>query len=191
MKGQLHIHTTCSDGKLTPQEVADVYERLGFGFIAYTDHDHLLKPDYRGVIEAVRTKLIVFSGIELTLLTRWGYVHVNQIEGDNEKIYIFNHPADSGLSIQQTLECIEDISLEYKIDAVEVTHMGFYTPEYDRDLIPYPKVATDDSHLSLACGRAWVEMDCNREKDSILRQIKGGWFRCCYAKGDTRSIIIA
>lgn len=191
LKGQLHIHTNFSDGKLTPQEAADIYARLGFDFIAYTDHDHLLKTSYREVIREVRTNMIVFWGIELTLPTRWGYVHVNKIEGEKEKLYIFNHPADYGLSIKQTLECIEDVSLEYSIDAVEVTHMGFYTPDYDNEVIPYPKVATDDSHTSLACGRAWIEMDCQRDKDSILRQIKRGGFNCCFTKGYSQPIVIA
>lgn len=191
LKGQLHIHTTFSDGRLTPQEMADIYASLGFDFIAFTDHDHLLKPTYRKAIEEVRTNMLVFFGIELTIRTRWGYVHVNEIEGETEKLYIFNHPADYGLTIKQTLECIEDVSRDYKIDGAEVTHRGFYTPDYDIDLIPYPKVASDDSHVSMACGRAWIEMDSKRDKDTILRQIKEGGFRCRYAKGKNQPIIIA
>jgi hypothetical protein len=74
---------------------------------------------------------------------------------------------------------------------VEVTHLGFATPEFDTELIPYPKVATDDSHDSLACGRAWIELDCKKDRDLILRQIKSGVFKCCYARGDKQSIIIA
>ena len=31
-------------------------------------------------------------------------------------------------------------------------------------------------------GRAWVEMDCNRDKDSILRAIKSGDFWNCFQK---------
>ena len=33
LKGQLHTHTTFSDGTLTPQEVADIYAALGFDFL--------------------------------------------------------------------------------------------------------------------------------------------------------------
>lgn len=142
------------------------------------------------MIAAVKTDLLVFPGIELTLSTRWGYVHVSQLEGEHEKLFIFNHPADYGLSIKQILQCIDEVSQKYKIDAVEITHMGFSTPEFDNDLIPYPKVATDDSHNSLACGRAWIEINCKRDKDLILQQIKRGNFTCGYAKGDSRSIKI-
>jgi hypothetical protein len=72
---------------------------------------------------------------------------------------------------------------KYPIDAVEITHMGFPTPEFNTDLIPFPKVVTDDSHNSLACGRTWIELDCKRNKDEIIRQIRQGSFRCGYARG--------
>ncbi|MGE5423539.1 MAG: PHP domain-containing protein [Ignavibacteriales bacterium] len=191
MKGQLHVHTTYSDGRLTPQEAADTYAQLGFDFIAFTDHDHLLKPSYRKAIEAVRTGLVVFYGIELTVPTRWGYVHVNRIEGDNEVLFVFNHPADYGLSVKQILECIEDVSVKYRSDAVEISHMGFYTPEFDSEKLPYPKVAADDSHTRLGCGRAWIEMQCDSDKDSILKQIKRGGVKCCFVRSDTQTIVLA
>lgn len=114
-------------------------------------------------------------------------MHVSKIEGENEKLYIFNHPADYGLSIKQCLECLEDVLREYKVDAVEVSHNGFYTPQYDCGIIPYPKVATDDSHSELGCGRAWIEMECARDKDSILRQIKEGGFKYRFAKGNAKN----
>jgi hypothetical protein len=68
------------------------------------------------------------------------------------------------------------------IDAVEITSEGFRTPEYDIPQIPYPKVATDDSHTRLGCGRAWIEMDCTRDKDEIICAIRHGDFWNCYAE---------
>jgi len=82
LKGQLHTHTTFSDGNMTPQEVADIYAGMGFGFLAFTDHDHLLKPSYREAIAAVHSELTIFFGIELTVPSRKGYVHVSRIEGE-------------------------------------------------------------------------------------------------------------
>jgi hypothetical protein len=41
-KANLHCHTTCSDGKLTPAQVKELYQGLGFDIIAYTDHDALI-----------------------------------------------------------------------------------------------------------------------------------------------------
>ncbi|MCD8069168.1 MAG: PHP domain-containing protein, partial [Lachnospiraceae bacterium] len=37
-KGNLHTHSTCSDGRLTPHEVAELYQKAGYDFLALTDH---------------------------------------------------------------------------------------------------------------------------------------------------------
>jgi hypothetical protein len=42
-------------------------------------------------------------------------------------------------------------------------------------------VATDDAHTRMMCGRAWIEMDCDRDKDKILRAVKAGDFWNCFA----------
>lgn len=38
LKGNLHTHTTLSDGNLTPEEVLKIYRGAGYDFIALTDH---------------------------------------------------------------------------------------------------------------------------------------------------------
>lgn len=38
-KGNLHTHSTVSDGKLEPQEVVARYQSLGYDFLAFTDHE--------------------------------------------------------------------------------------------------------------------------------------------------------
>lgn len=41
-KGNLHAHTTNSeDGKSSPQQLCDWYSAHGYGFLAFTDHDHI------------------------------------------------------------------------------------------------------------------------------------------------------
>lgn len=37
-KGNLHLHTTVSDGARTPEEASRLYKEAGYDFIAYTDH---------------------------------------------------------------------------------------------------------------------------------------------------------
>jgi len=37
-RGNLHTHSTRSDGKLPPEAVADFYQRAGYDFLALTDH---------------------------------------------------------------------------------------------------------------------------------------------------------
>lgn len=183
LKGQLHAHTTLSDGTLTPQEVADIYASLGFDFLAFTDHDHLLKPADLEMIRQVKSGMILFFGIELTVRCSKGYIHVNRIDGDQDCLHIFNHPADYDLTLKKTMDCMEEIAGRYALDAVEVTHHGFYTPQFDIEAIPYPKVAADDSHNRLACGRGWVEVECERNRDAIIAAIRRGAFRNRFAGG--------
>jgi predicted metal-dependent phosphoesterase TrpH len=179
LKGALHVHTTCSDGRLTIQEAVAVYEALGFDFIALTDHDFLLRPDCYAAIPQIQTRMILFPGVEMTVYEK-GYVHINRISGDRETLYVFNHPSELNLPISKVRDRIQAIGMQLPLDAVEITSKGFRTPEYDIPEIPYVKIATDDSHTRMGCGRAWVEMDCVRNKDAIIRAIRHGDFWNCY-----------
>lgn len=44
IKGNLHSHTTNSDGMRSPQEVVDLYAARGYRFLAISDHDFLTDP---------------------------------------------------------------------------------------------------------------------------------------------------
>lgn len=180
LKGALHVHTTCSDGELSVEEAVGIYTALGFDFIALTDHDHLLRPRCYEVVETIRTDLIIFKGLELTVFEK-GYAHVSRIKGDKERLHIFNHPSELDLPMDKVIKRITSVAKRFPIDAVEVTSRGFRTPEYETDAIAFPKVATDDAHTRLGCGRAWIEMDCRRNKDSIIRAVRRGDFWNCYA----------
>lgn len=41
LKGNLHTHTTCSDGKVEPQQRVDDYAAAGYDFLALTDHNRI------------------------------------------------------------------------------------------------------------------------------------------------------
>ena len=44
-KGNLHSHTTVSDGKMTPEQSVEVYKEHGYNFLALSEHD--IYTDYR------------------------------------------------------------------------------------------------------------------------------------------------
>ncbi len=179
LKGALHIHTTCSDGKRTIAETVRVYEEMGFDFIALTDHDTLLRPDSYHDLASIPTDMMIFPGIELTVFEK-GYVHINRIPGDREVLHIFNHPAELDLPFPKVMERIQSLKNRYPLDAIEITSKGFKTPEYDVPEIDLVKVATDDAHTRQMCGRAWIEMACTRNRDRIIRTIQAGDFWNCY-----------
>ncbi len=42
LKANMHCHTTCSDGKLTPEEIKAEYKKRGYSVVAFTDHEHVI-----------------------------------------------------------------------------------------------------------------------------------------------------
>lgn len=186
LKGALHVHSTCSDGALPIAAVVRLHEEQGFDFIALTDHDYLLREGcYARQLASIRTDLLVFLGTELTVFEQ-GYVHVNQIRGVDEVLHVFNHPAELNQPVAEVALRIQRVALKLPLDAIEVTLNGFHTPEFDTSAIPYPKLATDDSHNKHGIGRAWIELDCPREQDAILRAIKRGESWNCFLTSSPR-----
>ena len=65
MKIDLHLHTTASDGSMTPTQVVDWAKRTGLDLIAITDHDSV-----SGVDEAIKrgqeVGVKVLVGIEIS-----------------------------------------------------------------------------------------------------------------------------
>ena len=59
-KANLHCHTTCSDGKLTPEEVKEAYKAHGYSIVAYTDHFLLLPHD-----DLTDANFLALNGVEL------------------------------------------------------------------------------------------------------------------------------
>ena len=175
LKGNLHAHTTFSDGHRPVEEVVARYRDLGYDFLAITDHDDRIQDDYWFRIPPSDDRMIVLPGVELDY--RPLSQHVGKITGDQETLYILNHPARYSLTVDQTLRRIRRISREgFPIHAVELTDTGVYQAEYDVDAISLPKVATDDSHADDHVGRAWIEVSAARNPDAILRAIKAGDF---------------
>jgi len=70
----LHIHSTASDGVLSPSQVVHTALRLGLTTIALTDHDTLA-----GIAEAQQaaegTGLEVIPGVEINSEGEWGDLH--------------------------------------------------------------------------------------------------------------------
>lgn len=76
MKVDLHIHTTASDGRLSPAEVVQRAAQQGLKAIAITDHDSI-----EGIEEALREgakfpRLLVIPGVELGADVPHGELHI-------------------------------------------------------------------------------------------------------------------
>ena len=58
-KGNLHCHSTESDGRCIPREIAALYQQAGYDFLAITDHRKVI--DTNGLSDG----LLMLSGVEL------------------------------------------------------------------------------------------------------------------------------
>lgn len=76
MKADLHLHTTASDGRLSPQEMVQTAANLGLTVIAITDHDTV--KGVESALEAAKNfpNLLVVPGVEINTDVPNGEVHV-------------------------------------------------------------------------------------------------------------------
>ena len=97
-RGNLHSHTTNSDGELTPEEAARAYREAGYAFLCLTDHN--LYTDYS---EELSTEdFLVLPGTELSAILFdkeyhcWKQHHMNGIafrKGENSFHHMEGIPA--------------------------------------------------------------------------------------------------
>jgi PHP domain len=176
LKGNLHAHTTFSDGRWPVETVIARYRDLGYDFLAITDHDNYIEDDYWFRIPTGDDRMLVLPGVELNYdpLSQ----HVGKVTGDRETLFVLNHPARYNLTVEDTLRRIRVITRAgLPIHAVEITDTGLYQPRYDVEEIALPRIATDDSHRDPHFGRAWIEVEASRSPDAIIRAVKAGDFR--------------
>jgi len=185
LRGNLHAHTLFSDGVKSPSELIEAYEALGYDFLAITDHEDWITDEYWRALRRLSPGLLLFQGVELSY-DRFPQ-HVGRVIGDQDTLYVLNHPARYKLSIADTLERVKILKGDgLTLDAVEVTDTGRYRPLYQSDEIPLTKVATDDAHKPHHFGRAWIEVDAPRDRDAIIRAIRAGNFGVGFADADDR-----
>jgi len=190
LKGQLHIHTTNSDGEDTPYEVIKDYKKRGYDFIAFTDHNVIpKKEDLKN-----DNNIIVFSGIEYSD-PHIGCIEVKkELERDlmvPENIYeakkccefsIFNHPNwhIHHWPIFKMLKNCQLNALEiYNAVCEWLPGPAESSDKWDRLLSSGYRifgVASDDAHKKEHRDFAWVMVNSKKRKTSILNALKKGCF---------------
>jgi len=74
-KGNIHTHTTLSDGGSSPEHTITWYRTHGYQFLALTDHNHLSRPARYPSLQD--PSFVLISGEEITMTGRGRQVHVN------------------------------------------------------------------------------------------------------------------
>ena len=196
----LHIHTTESDGRVTPKEAASIYREAGFDAIAITDHW-----EYHG--EDTISELKIISGCEYHLEgsdSISGVMHIVGV-GMNENpgitrqntrqevidaingsggIAILAHPAWSLNTIEDVKElsgftATEIYNTVSNIEQSSRPYSGYFVDILANSGITYKLVATDDAHYYRGDDETKSYIMVNAENDSteeILAAIKNGRF---------------
>jgi hypothetical protein len=156
-KGQLHCHSTNSDGTQTPAQLVTDYKNAGFEFISITDHDVLTADPGVGGITFI-------PGVEETAQTYGHIGHLNAtsqvalpdaqnvidaILADSDGVAILNHP--NYATDPWTDQELESVFGHYGIEIwnAQVNPNENAEVKWDTLLTKYHKVfgfATDDCH---------------------------------------------
>jgi hypothetical protein len=195
LKGSLHVHSTNSDGEAPPHDVIREFERLGYDFIALTDHR--VVPSAEDL--DVETSLIAIAGCEYrgsadselgvvglepgsTLppgLPPREFVETAYASGG---FVIYNHPTwhIHHWPIFRMLKIGTAHALEvYNAVGDWLPGAAECTDKWDRLLTSGMRifgVATDDAHEADQRGRGWVMVSAPREAGAIVAALKAGRF---------------
>ena len=74
-RGDFHLHTNASDGKLSPKELINAAYKNGLDIIAITDHDTTLSVE-EGIREGLAKNIRVIPGIELSTIHNNESIHI-------------------------------------------------------------------------------------------------------------------
>ena len=170
-KGQLHCHSTGSDGSLTPTEIVTAYKDLGYDFVALTDHNaYTPDPAIAGIIFLSGNEVSYYYGHAIT------YVDISLRD--------FCHP------LQYATENYPDARYWQENGLIEVNN-------YLQSLLGYPQgpfanaywdsllardfimwgISVDDCHHAININNGWIVVNVDVvAKADIVAAITSGNF---------------
>lgn len=195
LRGNLHAHSTNSDGSRAPQEVVAAYAGLGYDFLMISDHDFITHPgafDHNGVV-LIPGYEVTSEGPHILHVNAGARVEpqrdrqlvINDIDAQGGGLAIFCHPNRDRLFCHCAQELLERISGYAGVEIYNgVTRRSegdpLATQRWDRLLGLGRKVwgfANDDSHLPGDDGVAWNVVQCaTREPNDIVHALRTGQF---------------
>lgn len=199
LKGNLHLHTTNSDGRKTPEEACQLYRESGYDFLSITDHWKMSDSgDYNG--------MVLIPGCEYNVgnTPREGIYHILSI--GTSQLPLINNDSSAQQMIDAihaagglaglahpawSLNSTEQICNLHNVDFTEIFNSVSDLPHNARpysglilDTLAangyfYNLAATDDAHFYEPCDqcRSFVyvqALECNEQ--AILTALKTGRF---------------
>lgn len=103
-KGNLHLHTTESDGHLTPQEAIDLYAEQDYDFLSITDHRRVTDPDRFDDRGMLLLPGIEFDGATSDMGSSYHIVGIGAEPGTEHA----SMTGENAMEIQQMVDYIND-----------------------------------------------------------------------------------
>ena len=193
LKGNLHTHTTRSDGTSSPQRMVDEYAQKEYDFLSLSDHDVLsdyTELDCKGMVLLDACEISGASHI-LHINSTKRVAHINDyqetIDGVNSDggFAILCHPNWTSTYKHHPIEQMKDLNDYAGIEVVNglcLTHAGnnVASDVWDMLLSSGKKIwgyATDDAHDISGVGLAWVMVRAtDSSKEAILDALQNGSF---------------
>lgn len=199
LKGNLHTHTTESDGARAPQEVVDVYASRGYGFLMISDHDRFTDPsalDARGMVMIPGSEVTAHAPHMLAVGVSSVYPpredRQNTIDSVNAQggLAVMCHPnweRDFNHCPQETLERLDRYAGIEVCNGIclAVEGSGYATDRWDMLLSSGRRVwgyGNDDCHAAGTEGVAWTMAQCaERSPAAVVEALRNG--RCYVSTG--------
>ncbi|HDP35594.1 MAG TPA: phosphoesterase [Candidatus Hydrogenedentes bacterium] len=193
-KGNLHTHTTDSDGPLSPQDTVDAYDRRGYDFLMISDHDTVTD-----IASLDARNMTLLSGNEITS-NGMHLLHVNaggKIDPSPERqqvinavnqsggFVIVNHPNWGEDFVHCSQEAIEKLTgfvgMEiYNGVSLRVEGGALATERWDMLLSKGRRVwgfGNDDPHIPEDYGVAWNMVFAEgRRTSQLIEAMRSGCF---------------
>ncbi len=196
LKGQLHLHSTYSDGGDPPAEVIRDYAARGYDFIALTDHrtvppaEELASRDDMVVIpgeeyrcsRSVGDQELGVIGVDAPLPPELGHRGYLDAAVGSGAFVIYNHPTwhIHHWPIFRMLKLRRAHALEvYNAVCDALPGAAECSDKWDRLLTTGYRiwgVATDDAHHAHHRDRGWVMVEAERSRSAIIEALKAGRF---------------
>jgi vacuolar-type H+-ATPase subunit F/Vma7 len=200
LRGNLHTHTTLSDGDRTPQRTVNDYAARGYDFLAITDHDmnsttaQLRKLNNKKALLLIPGNEVSRNGPHIVHVgaDRFAEPHPQRQRVINEinkgsGLSIIAHPnwlgAFDGTTIGQLNEWIDYTGLEIFNGLIgRLPGTRYCTNKWDLLLSRGHRVwgfANDDTHADLDAEQGWnVVYTRERTVKAVLAALKAGKFYC-------------
>lgn len=196
-KGNLHTHTTLSDGKRTPEESIALYREKGYDFLSITDHNIYMPAkqyDDFVLLSGIECNMINYEGYRTCHITGVGGSHIDPTNSnldmdvnikklrDTGAFITVAHPAWSLMHYSDLFKLSDYDAIEIYNDVCNSYLRRGYSDLYI-DIIAYRGRTTlitsvDDTHSYETDGfKGYIMVNAdNLNNDDIMTNIKSGNF---------------